>query len=84
MKPGDKKTILNQDLNDNPIIEGQATLINLIRESGYFLQHAQWYVQFDGENEIVTRFIYSDEEVAKVEADLPAYLRKQDGGAGEG
>ena len=71
MKPGDKVTILNQDANGKPIVEGEAILVDLLREATPGGAPEKWVVYFDGDppDYIFTRFIYSEEEVAKVKGE---------------
>jgi len=80
MKAGDKKTILNQDLNGNVIIEGEATLVKEAYSN--FDDVPAWMVSFGREAEgeaPVHRYIYTDEEVEearKAEAERKEQVTK--------
>ena len=71
MKPGDKVTILNQDDSGNPIIEGEAVLIKCVRDAIPGGVPERWCVRFEGDPPdcVFGRFIYSEEEVAKVKGE---------------
>jgi hypothetical protein len=63
LKKGDRVTIINQNTNGEPIIEGEATLIS--ETKNLFSDLPCWKVKFDGEGEpIVLRTIYPEKDIS--------------------
>lgn len=61
MKTGNRVNVYNVNAKGDVILEGVATLI---KKNAHYNNHAEeWQVKFDGEEEIVFRMVYTQDQI---------------------
>lgn len=84
MNVGEKVTILNHDIEGKPIIEGEATLLNLVKHNEYAVfmgvdgkpyHLEQWRVKFADDGAVVNRWIYPQCDVDHIKQGSPVVIK---------